>query len=356
MDRRGLQIIFPLLALLIISPLSWAEAMDKFDDESEWLSVDDQPLPEPLKHPEWFKFSFLNLREDLEEALAEGKEGIIVYFGQELCPYCKLLMDVNFGKKDIASYTREHFDVIAIDAWGDRAVVDMDGIELTEKEFADREKTNFTPSLIFYDAQGKQALRLRGYHQPYNFQAALEYVADGHYTNESFPHYLARAELIMPPEEGALNEQPFFIQPPYALDRSRIPAQQPLAVFFEQGECHACDVLHGGPLENLVIRGQLEYVESVQLDMWGKTPVITPDGRRTTSREWAEELGIFYTPTIVFFDTHGKEIMRVDSVMHFYRMRLVLDYILSGAYDRGLNLQQWRRSPLPGAPRAKKNK
>lgn len=344
----------PLLGLLLIcfSALAWAEEEVDFEDESEWLSIDDKPLAEPLVHPDWFKVSFLNLREDLEEAVAEGKAGIIVYFGQDRCPYCKLLMDVNFAKKDIEAYTREHFDVIAIDAWGDRLVSDMNGEELSEKSLADREQTNFTPALIFYDAQGRQALRLRGYHDPYHFRAALEYVADGHYTQESFPRYLARAKLITPPGEGELNPQPFFSPPPYALDRSLLPGQRPLAVFFEQAQCHACEVLHSGPLANLVIRGQLEFIESVQLDRWSQTPVVTPAGKRSTSAEWAEELGLFYTPTIVFFDKQGKEILRVDSVVHFYRLRMVLDYILSGAYERGLNLQQWRRSPLPGAPRA----
>ena len=35
--------------------------------------------------------------------------------------------------------------------------------------------TNFTPSLVFYDADGNIALRLRGYYPPYQFRAALEY-------------------------------------------------------------------------------------------------------------------------------------------------------------------------------------
>ncbi len=43
---------------------------------------DDFPLEEPIEHPDWFKQSFLDLQEDLANAIAHGKKGIIVYFGQ----------------------------------------------------------------------------------------------------------------------------------------------------------------------------------------------------------------------------------------------------------------------------------
>jgi thioredoxin-related protein len=66
-----------------------------------------------------------------------------------------------------------------------------------------------------------------------------------------------------------------------------------------------------------------------------------------TARQWAEQLGIFYTPTLIFFDDHGHEIMRVDSVVQFYRLRNVLNYILSGAYREYPNFQRWRASRRP---------
>jgi hypothetical protein len=44
----------------------------------------------------------------------------------------------------------------------------------------------------------------------------------------------------------------------------------------------------------------------------------------------------------MFFDERGREIIRVDSVVGFYRLRNVLEYVLSGAWRRGLTLQQFR--------------
>ena len=325
------------------APVCAAAAKDDFDA----FSFDDAPLSDEVVYPAWFKLSFLNLRDDLGDAVKAGKSGIILYFGQKHCPYCKKLMEVNFGKDDIVKYTRNHFDFIATDIFGDRPITDMNGVTLTEKTMAEREKATFTPSLIFYDRNGKEALRLRGYYPPYKFRAALEYVVDGYYQKESFASYLERADPPPKFDPGDLNEEPFFASPPYALDRSRMAAGRPLAVFFEQGDCHACDVLHSGPLRNEVIRGQFRLLDAVQLNMWADTPVITPSGEHTTARRWAHELGLFYTPTLMFFDRHGKEIIRVDSVVNFYRLRGVLDYVLSGAHARGLSYQRWRQNPMP---------
>jgi thioredoxin-related protein len=316
-----------------------AAALSESDDV---FSFDDSPREEPLVYPDWFKESFLYLRDDLNEAVAAGKEGLIVYFGQRRCAYCHKLMEVNFGLTDIVEYTQRHFDVVSIDIWGVAEVTDLQGRVMTEQKFSLENRTNFTPSLVFYDRDGKEALRLRGYYPPYQFRAALEYVADAHYKKESFRDYLARGEGRMVFEPGDLNEEDFFAAPPFNLDRSRFPSERPLAVFFEQGECHACDVLHGQALQEPAIYRLFEQFDNVQLDMWADTPIVTPSGERTTAREWAETLGLFYAPSIIFFDEKGGEILRVDSVVRFYRLRNVLNYITSKAYLDEPNYQRWR--------------
>jgi thioredoxin-related protein len=313
-----------------------------FSIEKDLFIFNDLPLEELLQYPSWFKKSFLDLPDDLNEAVEIEKQGIIVYFGQKRCAYCKMLLEVNFGLSDITAYTRQHFDVIPIDIWSTEEVTTLQGEVLTQREFSLQEKTNFTPSLIFYDNEGREALRLRGYYPPYQFRAALEYVADGHYQRESFPDYLARGDESTHFEPSDLNEEDFFIPPPHNLNRSRFPGQRPLVVFFEQGNCHACDVLHGQPLREPAINKLIRGFDNVQLDIHSDTPIITPNGQRTTAREWAEKLGIFYTPSLLFFDEQGKEIIRVDSVVRFYRLRKVINYITSRGYLTEPNYQRWR--------------
>ncbi|MEN8179949.1 MAG: thioredoxin fold domain-containing protein [Pseudomonadota bacterium] len=308
------------------------------------FEFDDFPLEQPMEHPDWFKHSFLDLQEDLADATNSGKKGIIVYFGQRRCAYCKMLLEVNFGLTDITAYTRRNFDVIAIDIWGIDEVTDVNGEVLTEREYALREETNFTPSLIFYDAKGQVTHRLRGYYPPYKFRAALEYVADDHYQRESFVDYLARGDSGTAFEPGDLNEEDFYIPGPHNLDRSRFAAERPLVVFFEQGNCHACDVLHGQPLREPAINMLVRKFDNVQLDIHADTPVITPQGKKTSAKAWARELGLFYTPSLLFFDEQGKEIIRVDSVVRFYRLRNVINYITGKGYLFEPNYQRWRVS------------
>ncbi len=336
-----------LVTALLLSGMTCTANAGMPDDDEEFPLFDDQPLAEALEFPDWFKLSFLDLQDDIAEAREAGKAGLIVYFGQKYCAYCRQFLEQDLAREDIQAYMREHFDVIGIDIHGQRQVIDPSGNEYDEAGYAVQEKTNFTPSLIFFGADGNEVLRLRGYYPPYRFRAALEYVADGHYRKERYRDFLARAGVPLKFEPGDLSEESFFLPGPYMLDRSRIPAERPLAVFFEQGNCHACDVLHTGPLADPEIRALMEQLESVQLSFWADTPVVTPTGERTTAKRWADELGLFYTPTLIIFAPNGDEIIRVDSVVQFYRLRNVLEYVLGEGYRDYPTFQRWRESRRP---------
>ena len=221
-------------------------------------------------------------------------------------------------------------------------LVDTDGDTYSERDLSLKYETNFTPSLIFYDEDGDAVFRLRGYYPPYKFKAALQYVVEDFYKEEDFRSYLARAEPGLFFYEEGLNERDFFSPPPFNLNRIDRPSNKPLAVFFERGNCHACDLLHSGPLNDERTVEELEKMTVVQLNMSADTPVTTPDGRTTTAKAWADELGLFHVPTILFFNEVGLEVFRVDSVVQFYRVWGVLDYINKRAYTKTRDYQAWR--------------
>ena len=330
--------LFSILLLACLSAAATSAGIDITEPD-----FDDRPLAEPVETPDWFLLSFLDIKEDLGEIKKAGKKGLIVYFGQKRCPYCKAFLENNFHKRDVVKYTRKHFEVIAIDVRGTRLVTQLDGTVIPENEFAERQSANFTPSLLFYDLSGNQILKLVGYQSPYRFRAALEFVADAHYQKEGFREYLARGAGAPNEGQAEMNTQPFMAVPPYVLDRSRFPAQRPLLVLFEQKSCHSCDVLHAGPFSRRETRNLMRAFDVVQLDMWSDTPVITPTGKRTTARAWAERLQLDYAPTLIFYSERGKEIIRIDSVIHFYRLRGVLDYILTRGYEHFRGFQEWRK-------------
>lgn len=325
-----------ILAVLFFSVNSVAgqpiDATDAFEDTQ---------LEEEIVYPDWFKLGLGDLRADLEAAIKANKQGIVVYFGQKRCAYCEQFMQKDLGSADIANYMQEHFDVIPVDIWGIEEIIDIDGKPYTERELSIKYETNFTPSLVFFDAAGKAVFGLRGFYPPYKFRAALKYVAEGFYKNETFREYLARAEPGMFFMLGGLNERDFFSTPPYDLTKIR-KTGKPLVVFFEQGNCHACDLLHSGPLSQEETLQEIRMMTAVQLDMWSDVPVITPQGEHTTAKQWAKELGLFHAPTLIFFDPGGNEIIRIDSIVQFYRLWGVLDYVNKRAYETEPDYQAWR--------------
>lgn len=288
--------------------------------------------------PGWFKHSFLVLPEDATDAARDGKR-LLVYFGQEGCPYCAALFNANFSQPHIVDYTRKHFDAIAIDIWGNREVTDFSGKAMPEKEFAAGLKVRFTPTILFFDEKGETVLRINGYYPPHQFLAGLQYVAEKQEGRMTFPEYLARRSP--PPAKGALHADAFFAKPPY--DLSKPAGGKPVAVFFEQEDCAGCDTLHRDVLSQSATRMQLRRFHVVQLDRWSDTPVVTPAGRKTTARRWADELDVAYVPSAVLFDG-GKEAIRIEAFLKGFHVQSVLDYVASGAYKTQPELQRFIRS------------
>lgn len=289
-------------------------------------------------YPAWFKESFLNLGEDVAEARAAGKR-VMLIFHQDNCPYCNALVERNLAQKDIEELMRRHFDVIALNMWGDREVTDLEGQRQTEKAFAAALKVQFTPTILFFDEAGQVVLRLNGYIPPQRFKVALDYVAQRQEKTASYRDYAAAR--TPPPSKGELHKEAFFRPAPFDLVRKPGGQARPVAVFFEQKDCPSCDVLHNQVLPDQATRALLRRFDAVQLNMWSSDPVVTPQGQRMTAREWARALDVKYAPTIVLFDTNGKEIIRSEAFFKVFHTQGILDYVASGAYKTEPSFQRY---------------
>jgi thioredoxin-related protein len=295
-----------------------------------------QPAPEPfdpsphaIEIPRWFKETFLDFREDIREAAAEGKR-LLVYFGQDGCPYCKRLMQVNFGQKDIADKTRRHFSAVAINIWGDREVTWIDGKARSEKNFAAALKVQFTPTLLFFDEKGAVVLRLNGYYPPHKFQAALDYVAGKLENKIAFAAYLQRH--VRESASGVLNDQPFLLKPPLNLAAHLKRSGRFLAVLFEQKQCAACDELHRQGFADPAVRNLIGRLDFTQVELFGSERLVTPDGKTLSAAQWGRQLKLAYTPSIVFFDAAGKEVFRIEAYLRPFHLASSLDFVASKAY------------------------
>lgn len=296
------------------------------------------PSPRAIEIPPWFSETFLDFREDVRDAAKEGKR-LVIYFGQDGCPYCRELMRVNFSQKDIVDRTRRHFNAIAINLWGDREATWMDGRRMSEKALAAFLKVQFTPTLLFLDEKGAIVLRLNGYYPPHKLAAALDYVAGRHERKVAFADYLSRH--AREPASGRLHDQPFFMKPPLDLSGTRRKAARPLAVLFEQAECAACDELHRAGFEDADVRRAVRRVDVARLALFGTERLVTPARRTVTAAEWARELKVAYTPTLVFFDPGGVEVFRVEAYVRPFHLAASFDYVASGAYRTEPSFQRY---------------
>ena len=288
--------------------------------------------------PSWFKESFLDIREDAKEAAASDKR-LMLYFYQDGCPYCGKLINDNFGQHAIAEKTRKYFEVIAINMWGDREVIDFAGKQTTEKAFAEALRVMFTPTLLILDENAEQVVRINGYYEPHNFIPLLKWAGERMEKTHTLREFIAEADPR--PASGTLHIRPGFITTPYRLADALRVQPKPMVVMFEQKHCADCDILHLDILAREESRKLLEPFHVALLDKWSDAPVQTPDGKRISSREWANKLNIHYAPSMVFFDAQGQEVFRTEGYLRTFHVQSILDYVASGAYREQPNFQRY---------------
>jgi thioredoxin-related protein len=155
---------------------------------------DDGLLTQP-----WFMNTFLILPDDLKEVGAQGKR-LAVFWEQRGCPYCREMHMVNLAKPKIADYVRKHFGVLQLNIFGAREVTDFDGQVLGERQFSQKSRVRFTPTIQFFPdtltkAQGKpgvevEVARISGYFRPFHFLSMFEFVYERQYEHTTFQAYL----------------------------------------------------------------------------------------------------------------------------------------------------------------------
>jgi len=287
------------------------------------------------EQPSWFKNSFLDINEDIQEASEAGKR-LMIFFYQDGCPYCKKLLEDNFGQRDITEKTRNHFDVTTLNIWGDREVT-LGDATLSEKEFAEKVKVMYTPTLLFFNEQGKAVLRTNGYYDPGKFNAALDYVLQHRDQHESFRAYLERVSPA--PAKGVIHREIESVTAPYNFNA--LSSTKPLLVMFEQKQCNSCDELHQDILNRAESRSLLKALDVAVLDMWSDDKIVTIGGQTIKIKDWAKQLNIQYAPSLVYFNPQGKEVFRSEAYLKAFHIQSIMDYISSGAYKTQTNFQRY---------------
>lgn len=96
----------------------------------------------------FFHDTFKDLREDLDEAKAEGKR-LVLFFEQRGCIYCKKMHEEVFSDPDLNAFIDDNFFAVQLNLHGGTEVIDFDGDALSEKDMARKWRVMFTPNIMF---------------------------------------------------------------------------------------------------------------------------------------------------------------------------------------------------------------
>lgn len=131
-----------------------------------------------------------DFKSELATAKKEGKQGILLMFEMEECPWCHRMKTTILNQSEVQDYFKKHFLIFSIDIKGDTSMIDFQGRETTEKKFAEGHRVRATPVFGFFDLDGNLVHRLTGVTKDANeFLLLGRFVVEGAYKTQSFSAY-----------------------------------------------------------------------------------------------------------------------------------------------------------------------
>lgn len=123
--------------------------------------VSKQAPRDPYKF--FFNETWGDLKEELAHAKAQGKEGILIFFEMDECPFCHFMKKNILNQTVVQDFYRENFLNFVVDIEGDVEIKNMKGISMKQKDFAFREhRVRATPVIAFFNLDGKRIFRYTG--------------------------------------------------------------------------------------------------------------------------------------------------------------------------------------------------
>lgn len=141
----------------------------------------------------FFDQSFGDFSEELVNAREEGKQGILIMFEMDECPFCHRMKTTILNQSEVQDYYKEHFMIFSVDIEGDVEVTDFQGEVMPMKDFAFKQfRVRATPVFQFFDLQGKPIKRARytgATNDVGEFLLLGQYVMESAYKESSFTRY-----------------------------------------------------------------------------------------------------------------------------------------------------------------------
>lgn len=169
--RPFLLLLAVLCALLLTPPTGAAETRD------------------PYQY--FFQDTFGDFQEELAMAREEGKQGVLIFFEMDECPFCHRMKQTVLNRPEVQEYFRKHFRIFSVDVEGDIEIVDFQGETKKQKDWAFKDNhVRATPVFAFFDLEGKRVARYTGATSgPEEFMLLGKFVAEGHYKRTNFTKF-----------------------------------------------------------------------------------------------------------------------------------------------------------------------
>jgi thioredoxin-related protein len=146
-------------------------------------------MRDPYQH--FFASGTDDLRAELADAKRGRKKALFVMFEQDGCPGCIYMKEHVLSRPDVQKFYRDHFINFSININGSVPFDDFAGRKVTEKTFAQATGIKGTPTLIFYDLEGREIVRQLGaIRNAEEFILFGEFVATGAYRSRKFADYI----------------------------------------------------------------------------------------------------------------------------------------------------------------------
>lgn len=134
----------------------------------------------------FFDPNFGDFPEELMAARRAGKQGVLLMFEMENCPYCRRMRQQVLSRDDVQAYFHKNFAIFSIDTLGSQPITDFWGKRTTESAYARSLRIAGTPTLIVFGLDGSELVRLNGAARDVGeFMQFGRYVVEGRYKKQS---------------------------------------------------------------------------------------------------------------------------------------------------------------------------
>jgi thioredoxin-related protein len=126
-----------------------------------------------------------------------GGKPLAVLFETPFCAQCDEMHAVAFRRQQVLEQVAK-YDFVRLPIVAEEPITAPDGKKTSAGAWARALRVGYVPTLVLFDARGREVFRSEAYLRPFHIAGALDYVSSGAYAREpSFQRFLqAKAELM----------------------------------------------------------------------------------------------------------------------------------------------------------------